>query len=71
MIPGRVFAASPKSTSQISPGWGFIEQVENFLFGRAGLRDIQGVVIGEIHDLDNALSGLCCHLRFPLAQPGL
>lgn len=71
MTTGRVLAASPKSANQISPGWGFIKQVENLLFGDARARDIQKVVIGEIHDLDNALSGLCRGLEFPLAQPSL
>ena len=35
MTTGRVLAASPRSASQISPGWGLIEQVEDLLFGGA------------------------------------
>ena len=42
MTTGRVLAASPRSASQISPGWGFIEQVEDLLFGGARARDIFG-----------------------------
>ena len=41
MTTGRVLAASPKSASQISPGWGLIEQVEDLLFGGARARDVK------------------------------
>ena len=67
-MTGRVLAASPRSASQISPGWGFIEQVEDLLFGGARARDIKDVVIGELYNLSDALPGLCRCLRFPLAQ---
>ncbi len=67
MTTGRVLAASPKSASQISPGWGLIEQVEDLLFGGARTRDIKNVVIGELYNLTDALSGLRRCLRFPLA----
>ena len=67
-MTGRVLAASPKSASQISQGWGFIEQVEDLLFGGARARDIKDVVIGEIYNLSDALPGLCRCLRFPFAQ---
>ena len=46
MTMGRVLAASPRSASQISPGRGFIEQVQDLLFGGARAHDIQDVVIG-------------------------
>lgn len=68
MTTGRFLAASPRSASQISPGWGFIEQVEDLLFSGARARDIKNVVIGELYHLSNALPGLRCRLRFPLAQ---
>ena len=68
MTTGRVLAASPRSASQISPGWGFIEQVEDLLFGGARARDIKDVVIGEFYNLSDALPGLCRRLRLPLAQ---
>src|ERR1035438_1105212 len=68
MTTGRVLAASPRSAGQISPGWGFIEQVEDLLFGGARARDIKDVVIGEFYNLNDALPGLSCRLRFPLAQ---
>ncbi len=61
-------AASPRSASQISPGWGFIEQVEDLLFGGARARDIKDVVIGEIYNLSDALPGLGRRLRFPFEQ---
>jgi len=68
MTTGRVLAASPRSASQISPGWGLIEQVEDLLFGGARARDVKDVVVGEFYNLSDALPGLCRRLRFPLAQ---
>ena len=70
-MTGRVLAASPKSASQISPGWGFIEQVEDLLFGGARARNVKDVVIGEFHYLCDTLSGFCRSLRPPLAQPSV
>lgn len=71
MTTGRVLAASPRSASQISPGRGFIEQVQDVLFGAARARDVEDVVIGEFYHLGDALSGLCRSLRSPLAQPSV
>jgi hypothetical protein len=68
MTTGRVLAASPRSASQISPGWGFIEQIQDLLFGSARTRDIKDVVIGELYNFSDALPGLCRCLWFPLAQ---
>ncbi len=68
MTTVRVLAASPRSASQISPGWGFIKQVEDLLFSGARARDIKDAVISEIHYLRYALPGLCRCFRFPLAQ---
>jgi hypothetical protein len=65
---GRILAASPRSASQISPGWGLIEQIEDFLFEGARASDIQYVVIGEFYHVRDALPGLCRYLGFPLAQ---
>jgi len=67
-MTGRVLTASPSSASQISPGWGVIEQVEDILFGGARTRDVKDVVIGELYHLSDALPGLCRRFRFPLAQ---
>ena len=66
--PRGLSAASPKSASQISPGRGFIEQVQDLLFGGARARDIKDVVIGELYNLSDALPGLRRRLRFLLAQ---
>ena len=55
-------AASPRPASQISLGWGFIEQVEDLLFGGAQARDIKDVVVGEIYNLSDARPGLCRRL---------
>ena len=68
MTTGRVFAASPRLVSQISPGWGFIEQVEDVLFGGARARDIKEILIREFDHLCDALSGFCRRIRLPLAQ---
>jgi len=68
MTTGRVLAASPRSASQISPGWGLIEQVQYLLFSGARASNIQDVVIGEFYHLSDALSGLSRRFRFPLAQ---
>ena len=66
---GRVFAAIPRSASQMSPGCGLIEQVENLLFGGARAHQIESVVVGELDDLRCALSHLSRRFRLPLAQP--
>jgi hypothetical protein len=68
MTTGRVFAASPRSANQISPGWWLIEQVKDLLFGGARARDIKDVLIAELYNLSDALSGLCRCLRLPLTQ---
>jgi hypothetical protein len=66
---GRVFAASPRSANQTSPGCGLIEQVENLLFSSARADQIQHVLVGEFDDLRHALSHLSGRFRLPLAQP--
>jgi hypothetical protein len=68
MTTGRVLAASPRSASQISPGWGLIEQVQDLLFNCARTSNIQDVVIGELYHLSDALPGLGRRFRLPLAQ---
>jgi len=60
-------AASPRSASQISPGWGFVEQVEDFLFGGARARDIKEILIGEFDHFRDALPGLSRRIGLPLA----
>lgn len=52
---------------QNSPGWGFVKQVEDLLFGRAGACDVKQVVIGEIYNLGDALPRLCRRFRLPVA----
>jgi len=68
MTTGRVLAASPRSASQISPGWGLIEQVEDLLFGGARARDIKEILIGELYHFHDALPGLSRRFRLPFAQ---
>lgn len=68
---GRALAASPRSANQISPGWGFIELIQDLLFGSARARDIKEVVIGEFYNFSDALPGLCRRLWFPLVQSSI
>jgi hypothetical protein len=67
MTTGCVLAASPQSASEISPGWGLIEQIEDVLFGGARAHEVKDVAIGELYKLNDALPGLCRCLRFPIA----
>ncbi|MFL6200876.1 MAG: hypothetical protein ACJ76J_17015 [Thermoanaerobaculia bacterium] len=46
-------AAIPRSANQTSPGYRFIQKVEDFLFDCAGAQELKGVRIGEIHDLSH------------------
>src|ERR1019366_3939653 len=55
--------------SQMSPGCGLIEQVENLLFGGPRAHQIENVVVGEFNDLRYALPHLSRRFRLPLAQP--
>ena len=71
MTTGRVLAASPRSASQTSPGWGFIKQVENLLFGGARAGDVQKILIGEVDDFGDALPGLRGGFGLPGAQPSV
>jgi hypothetical protein len=71
MTTGRVLTASPRSASQISPGWGFIKQVEDLLFGGARACEIEDIVIGEFYDLSDALPDLRRRLRLPFAQSSI
>src|ERR1017187_5588417 len=64
---GRVFAASPRSANQTSPGCGLIEQVENLLFRRARAHQIENVLVGQVNDLCYALSYVSRRFRLPLA----
>jgi hypothetical protein len=68
---GRVFAANPKSANHTSPGSGFIEQIQNFLFNGAGPQQIKNVAVGEVDDLRDAFAHLSSRLRLPLAQPSV
>jgi len=68
---GRVFAVSPKSANQTSPGCGFIEQVEDLLFDSTLTHQIENVMVSEFHNLGNPLSHLSSCFRLPLAQPSV
>jgi len=57
---GRVFAASPRSANQTSPG-GLIDQVQYLLFGRSRPNYVENILISEIDDFGNALR----ERRFP------
>jgi len=55
---GRVLAARPRSANQMSPGSGFVEEVEDFLFDAAGMRHIQRVSIGGLYWLNQHLRNM-------------
>lgn len=67
MTTGRVLAASPRSLSQISPGWGSIEPVEDFLFSGARARDVKEILVGEFYHF--GLRAMGRHL-IEAMQPG-
>ena len=50
-ITGRVFAASPRSASQTSPGRGLIQAVQHFLFDRARANQVERIFVCRIDDL--------------------
>ena len=50
-MTGRVFAASPKSASQTSPGCGLIEKIQDRLLPFSRTQEVEGVLIGEIDDV--------------------
>ena len=70
MTRSRVFAASPRSASQTSPGCRLIEQVEDLLFSGARAHQIEDLMVGEFDNLCHALSYLSRRFRLPLAQSG-
>jgi hypothetical protein len=46
-------------------GWGLFEQVENFLVGNPGAREIKNIVVGELNHFRDARSRLSSRLRLP------
>jgi len=55
---GRVFAASPRSASQTSPGLALIEEIEHFLGHLTGRDKIEAIRISRVNDLRNKLFNL-------------
>jgi hypothetical protein len=68
---GRVFAARPRSANQISPGRGFIQEVQNFLFAGPGTQQIERVLIRQSNNFAYAFTHLVGRLRPPLMQFGV
>src|ERR1700679_292440 len=68
---GRVFAAKPRSASQISPGRGFIQHVQNVLLARPGAQQIERILIRQSDNLGYAFTYLVRCLRVPLMQSGV
>jgi hypothetical protein len=65
---GRVFAAIPRSASQISPGLGLIEKIQNFLLDGPRPHQVQGIVVSEAHDFGDQGSHLVGSYRVPLSE---
>ena len=65
---GRVFAASPRSASQTSPGCGLIQTVQDLLLRSPRSHQFQQILVRENDDLRHALSHLSGRLRFPFPQ---
>jgi hypothetical protein len=68
MTTGHVFAERPRSASQTSPGWGFIEEVEHFLLDLAGASQVQRVGISRCDDLFDASLDFPNSVWPPLSQ---
>src|SRR5438876_549230 len=68
MTTGRVLPAKPRSASQTSPAFWFIEDVQNFLFRLPGPRQIERVVIGQLDDLLDAPLDLAGGSWLPLLE---
>ncbi len=71
MTTGRVLAARPRSANQTSPGCGFIDQIQNFLFYGSRPGQIENIVISEFNNLVDALSNVESRLWFPLPKFGV
>ena len=69
MTTGRTLAAKPRSASQTSPGLGFIEEVQDFLFGAARSDEVEDALIGEFDDLGELTTDLIHRLRAPFSEP--
>ena len=59
-ILGRVLGSQSQISQSDLTGSGFIEQVQDLLFGGARARDIKDVVVGELYNLSDALPGFGC-----------
>ena len=52
---GAGLAANPRSASQMSPGFAFIERIEDFLRDSPRRLQIQGVGVGQLNHVGNDL----------------
>ncbi len=68
MTTGRVFAAKPRSASQISPGCRLIKAVQYFLFDRSRTYQVERIMIGSVDDFTYERTNLRGDFRFPLTQ---
>src|SRR5580658_5277247 len=71
MTTGGVFAAKPRSASQISPGRGSIQDVQNVLLAGPGTQQIERVLIRQSNNFAHAFAYLIGRLRPPLMQSGV
>ena len=65
---GRVFAASPRSASQTSPGRGLIQVVQYFLFDRPSAYQVERVIVRRVDYLRDEGADFLRNLWFPLGQ---
>lgn len=64
MITGRVLAANPRSASQTSPGYGFIQHPQHVFFARSRAHQVEYILIG---DLDNFGNLFAIFIQFTVA----
>src|SRR6266571_7649645 len=62
---GRLFAASPRSASQTSPGCGFIQEIQNVLLCGSRSQEVQSILVCQFDDFYHALTDLIRSTLFP------
>lgn len=68
MTTGLDFAAIPRSANQTSPGFRFIEQIENFLLDPPGTAEVEQVEIRQLDDLADEALDFQGELRLPFIE---
>lgn len=68
MTTGLTLAASPKSASQTSSSFGFIDPIQDFLLDVARSGHIEEIAIGKFNHLGDPLAGLLDDSGLPSLQ---